>query len=95
MSNIDSMGGERPLQQQQAGVIFGQIASLASCVERLGVLLVDQPEDGRDESAYQIAITAISNQIGLLADIGAKATGDVQLNGGDPIEWLLPPVFPR
>lgn len=95
MADSDSMSPERSLEERQAGVIFEQIASLATCVERLGVLLVAGPEDSRDESAYQLAVKAISNQIGLLADMGARATGAAALNGGDPVDWLLPPVFPR
>lgn len=78
----------------QPGVIFAEIADLASCVERLGVLLVaGEDEDDRDRTAYETGIRALSNQIGLLADMGARLCGESQLKGGDPARWLLPPVF--
>lgn len=85
---------QRDQPRGQPGVIFAEIADLASCVERLGVLLVaGDDDDPRDRTAYETGIRALSNQIGLLADIGARLCGDSALKGGDPAQWLLPPVF--
>jgi len=85
---------QRDRPKGQPGVIFAEIADLASCVERLGVLLVaGDGEDHRDRAAYETGIRALSNQIGLLADMGARLCGESQLKGGDPAQWLLPPVF--
>jgi hypothetical protein len=75
-------------------VIFNEVALLASCVERMGILLVaNQDEDERDTAAYQQAIKAISSQIGLISDIGSELCGGSTWYGADPRRWLLPPMF--
>ncbi|MDF2463619.1 MAG: hypothetical protein K0Q43_1854 [Ramlibacter sp.] len=85
---------QRDSPKGRAGVIFGEIADLASCVERLGILLVTcNDEAPEDRAACELAIRALSNQIGLLADIGAQLCGKGQLKGSDPAQWLLPPAF--
>jgi hypothetical protein len=84
----------RKIPEGRAGVIFGEIADIASSVSRLGVLIVaGDDEDPRDRAAYEIAIVALSNQIGLLADIGARECGAIQTKGSDPAQWLLPLAF--
>ena len=85
--------GKRTLAEERASLIFGEIAELAQCVERMGVLLIAEPEDERDAQAYMNAVKQLSCQIGLLSDFGAKVTGGSGYASFE--EWMLPPVYPH
>lgn len=95
-----SPASPRPQQtraERNAAVIFLQTADLALCVSRLGVLLISagsDNEDERDREALQIAVQAVSAQMGALADIGAIECGGIPMHGPDPApHWILPPAF--
>jgi hypothetical protein len=94
-SGLTPQPANRTLAERRAGVVFGEISTLASVIERLGVLLIaDQNEDERDTMAFQEGIKALALQVGLLADFGAGLTGGLQLHGPDIPKWLLPPIYP-
>lgn len=77
--------------EQCAGFIFDEIAELAVHTERLCQMLITA--DDRDIGALRGAAAAMSAQMGLLADMGAKIAGGDGVANGDPAEWLLPPAY--
>lgn len=79
--------------EQRAGLIFSEVAELAQCIERMGILLVVGPEDERDAEAYLRTINALSAQIGLLCDFGARITGGLETRSAKVDQWLLSPAY--
>ena len=88
-----TMPTNRTLAEQQAGVIFDQIAELATSGQRLSILLAEEDSDPRDLSAYRLALEATISQLGLLADTGSTLVGGVGQYGGKVAAWLLPPIY--
>jgi hypothetical protein len=98
MADCNSRIAERSFEERNAGVIFSKIASLASCVERLGILLVMEPGDA-EMSARRLRTRRQSRRSRArsvcLRTSALRPQGSVQPNGVNPAEWLLPPVFLR
>jgi hypothetical protein len=80
-------------RQRQAAVILSEIGLLAMCVERFGIMLVQEPEDERDVAALQIGIKAIAGHIGLISDVGSRLCGGFTWHQADATQWLLPPSY--
>lgn len=94
MTNSSTGAPVRTSQERQAAVVFDEVARLAACMERMGIMLVaNDGEDDRDVDAYQTAITTLSCVVGLLGDMGSKLCGGLVLRGTDPEKWLLPPSY--
>lgn len=94
MDNGSTGAPNRATRERQAALIFDEIANLASCVERMGILLVaNGEEDERDIAAYQTAIKTISAVVGLLGDMGSNLCGGFAQRGVEPEKWLLSPVY--
>lgn len=86
----------RSSQTHRAGVIFDEIARLASIVDRVSIIRQEMTdaEEVADAEALDGAIHALTCQIGLLADQGAQCAGGNGWHGADSAAaWLLPPSY--
>lgn len=104
MAQVTSLNGSIPgpiitKQDQdawQSKFIFSEVAALAACADRLNVLADQNAGDvdcAEDCEALRQALSQLLRQIGLLSDLGAKASGGLITRSTDATDWLLPPNF--
>lgn len=79
-----------PAALQQAQLLANQIAGMAVTAHQMAVNAVEEYRDDQDESCA-MAVKALANQIGWLADVLAVKLGGMGVLGG-PEEWMLPPA---
>lgn len=83
-----------PVVIEQAGVSFGEIAMLADAVHRLIAGVITKMDDpAEDAETPAVAARELAKQIGLLADLGARSLGAVELRGATAQEWLHSPIW--
>lgn len=91
-------GARRSLSERQAAVIFDTIAEQADTVQKLcieAIMGVGADDDLDRTCRLLVAARELCGQVGFLADTGAKMTGGITLKNADPVEWFMPPVYPR
>jgi hypothetical protein len=89
---VSSRQAKSPTEKKSA-LIFSEIGSLATALDRMGVLLIGEPDDQRDAQAFHTVVKALAGQVGLLCDIGEKLNGGEAWREADPVAWLLPPAY--
>lgn len=82
--------GEPTMNNAQTSELFFNIAAAADNISNLCAEAVD---GGDQAENFAAAARDLANQVGWMADIGAKAFGGVALKGTDAREWLLSPSY--
>lgn len=75
---------------EQVSVVLHEIRQLAFGIKELSISITSGEDD---HGALSLAVTAMSAQIGALADLASKQlTGDPGMFGGFD-KWILPPAY--
>jgi phage FluMu protein gp41 len=90
MADIKSIN---PVNVEQAGIIFGDIAEHAMALKELAMEMIDEGDSNFDYLKC-VAIRELSSKLGFMADLGAGRLGATQAYGGVEA-WLLPSAYRR